>query len=414
FLGSDYNANPFIQSATRRHDVYVMHWERSSTPGSLTNDGRFWAISSGHNVDQEIVDKVRPRGGRLQYVQPVWGQYAAVFGSNNSSQVFAWNTTPALEAVHWASTHEYVVISNRPLLAAFYLATLEDSGEPTLSTDYLPEYLFYGYSVTGQTPFRGVHTLSVNSALSIIKGTVAIIPRPSGLESSLSTEHTLDEGAEALAAALKHSMDRTEYQIADRPLQLRLSGGKDSRLLLGLLRGRDIDYRAVTFGNLNDVDVKLASRLCELVGRDGEVRAPRPAYGDSIPARIASTLRESGGMPASEPHTAQYQGADPQVKGEAIMMGQWPLYKGGMARRLRMTREQVDQKLKEQGGNLVNNESRVLFDSHLLKWSDELVLNHEIEKLYLFAREFRSGRYLHAHIDQYSSSSMIAYPIPNP
>src|SRR5699024_11105473 len=42
---------------------------------------------------------------------------------------------------------------------------------------------------------------------------------------------------------------------------------------------------------------------------------------------------------------------------------------------------------------------------------DELLINREIEKLYLFAREFRSGRYLHAHIAQYSGSSMIAYPI---
>lgn len=411
FLGSDYERDPVMQPATKRQDVHVLIWNRKNSAPSLASNGKYWAISSGHQVASKLIDNVRPLGNSLVYSQPVWGNYATVWGVHDKSHIYAWNTSPALESVHWGSTSDYIVMSNRPLLAAFYLAHAQANGSPGLSPDYLPEYLYYGYSITGQTPFKDVRTLSVNSALFIHDGAVSLTPIPNGLNSSLGHDHTLDEGAQALASALTSAMDRTEDDLAGRPLQLRLSGGKDSRLLLALLRGRNLTYRVVTFGKPEDVDVKLASSLCKMAGVSGEVRSPRPAHGEFISDRITSTLRESGGMPASEPHTAQYRGADPEKPREAIMLGQWPLYKGGMARNLAASPTTIHRVLREQGSPLVSPSVRQIFDTHLLGWAEQLSITEDIEKLYLFAREFRSGRYLHAHISQYAASSLIAYPI---
>src|SRR5699024_3170456 len=192
-----------------------------------------------------------------------------------------------------------------------------------------------------------------------------------------------DEGVDALVSALSNAMDRTEKEIAGRSVQLRMSGGKDSRLLLALLRNRDIDFRSVTFGNETSADVMLASHLHELAGAENEMGSPRPADGETIVERIAVTVRQSGGIPASEPHTAQYRGADPEKPHEAIMLGQWPLYKGGMATRLGLSTSEVNHVLKWQGGNVLRRNVRVAYDEYLIKWSDQLVLADNLEKLYL-------------------------------
>lgn len=411
FLGSDYSTSRSIEAANAGSDVHVLHWQRKLLQGSFRRSGNYWAISAGHQVSDELLNSVRPRGGTLEYVSPVWGHYSTVFGTSTPSQVFAWNTTPALEAVHWAATEDYVLVSNRPLLVALFLSVLTNQSSPELSTDYLAEYLLYGYSLSGRTPFKNVHTLSVNSALAITNGNVRITDVPKGMKSDLRPDHTLNEGVEALYTALTNAMDRTEKEISGRPVQLRLSGGKDSRLLLALLRERKVDLRTVTFGGEASVDVRLASRLNEMAGIRGEMRSPRPTAGDTIVERIEQTIHESGGLPASQAHTAQYRGSDPEKPHEAIMMGQWPLYKGGMATRTGLTTDEINHVLKWQGGNLLRREVRAPFDADLVDWSSKLTLSDDLEKLYLFAREFRSGRYLHAHINQYAGDSMIAYPL---
>ena len=411
YLGNDYEAVRNISSPRERPEIHVLHWNRCLKEESIKSEDNYWAMTAGHGVSEKLVKHVRPRGGSLQYAKPVWGHYAAIFGTHSRPQMFAWNTVPALEAIHWASTEDYIFVSNRPLLVAQCLSVLDRRGTPELSLDYLGEYLLYGYSISGRTPFKNVYTLSVNSALVITNGDIKIAHIPEGMCSELQPGHTLDEGVDALVSALSNAMDRTEKEIAGRSVQLRMSGGKDSRLLLALLRNRDIDFRSVTFGNETSADVMLASHLHELAGAENEMRSPRPADGETIVERIAVTVRQSGGIPASEPHTAQYRGADPEKPHEAIMLGQWPLYKGGMATRLGLSTSEVNHVLKWQGGNVLRRNVRVAYDEYLREWSDKLVLADNLEKLYLFAREFRSGRYLHAHINQYSGSSMIAYPL---
>lgn len=411
YLGPDYVPTPKIEVPTHRKDVHVLHWQRQQSEVAYSSKENLWAISGGHNVASRLVGSVRPVGGVLTYVRPVWGQYAAIVGTQNRSQIFAWNTTPALEAIHWGATADYIVISNRQILVGLNLAATKAALRPELSMEFLEEYLLYGYSLTGQTPFKGVQTLSVNSSLKVVEGEVELTQMPPGLASDLEVEHSVEEGAEALAAALKGAMGRTEEQLEGRPLQLRLSGGKDSRVLLALLRDRPIDFRIVTFGVPANPDVKLAAYLAELVGIQGEVRAPRPADGASVASRLKTTIRESGGIPPSEAHTAQYRGADPERPREAIMLGQWPLYKGGLARRMRSSSEEITRTLLRQGGTLVRQKVRTKFDEKLLEWARGPALNHELEKLYIFAREFRSGRYLQAHVEQFSGHAMLAYPV---
>lgn len=408
-LGPDYEPEPSIGEPVT-DQAAVLSWRRRGDAELPLAQGDHWSVTAGSAVDAALRGSVRRRGGRLVYDTPVWGQYAAVWGERYADRVTAWNTVPALEAIHWGEAAGYVFLSNRPLLVA--LAAVSGARSAVqLSTDYVTEYLLYGYSVSGQTPFAGVRTIPVNRALQVHRGRAGLVDLPTGLEGPLPVDHTAEEGAEALAGALSSAMDRTLRGLDGRPLQLRMSGGKDSRLLLGLLREQEVDVQAVTFGRSTDPDVRLAQWLTEGTGTAHEYRLPELARAETLSGQVASTIAASGGIPASEPHTSRYLAAEPQRPGEAIMLGQWPLTKGGMAKRVRYPAGAVWEMLRKQGGALVDQAAREEADAWLYQWFTDVPAVNELEKLYLFAREFRSGRYLHAHIAHYSGEAQIAYPI---
>ena len=124
------------------------------------------------------------RGGEIVYTNPVWGSYTAIWGERYRDRVTLWNTIPALEAVHYTETEDYVFASNRPLLAAVARAEGESSSV-ALETDFLDQYLMFGFNLDAVSPFEGVSTIAVDEALAIEGGEVKIISRPAGLIASL-------------------------------------------------------------------------------------------------------------------------------------------------------------------------------------------------------------------------------------
>jgi hypothetical protein len=333
-----------------------------------------------------------------------------VLGEKYSDRITAWNTSPALEGIHYAESPDFVFVTNRPVLAALGLSW-GNLDAIQLSSDYLSEYLLYGYSITGQTPFVNVRTIEADQALMSVGGVVSFGDLPSGLDSALPAQHSLEEGAEALAAALEASMERTARQLDGRPLQLRLSGGKDSRLLLGLLRGYNLNVRAITYGVDSDDEVRLAARLAAMGGIDHETSSPPLSSGDDSYQQASRTTFECGGLPPSEPHLVRNVGSAPNQADEAILLGQWPLTKGGMAKVLKYPPGRILATVLKQGAPIVTTDLRLRYDDFLRSWFGSVHAANGLEKLYLFARQFRSGRYLHSHISHYSRDALIAYPI---
>ena len=411
FLGPAYGI-PTVRSASANSTAFVSVWDR--TNDNLQENyyvfGDRWVATAGQQVAEKIHKNVVPSGGSLRYRHPVWGTYACIVGERYTDRVSAWCTTPALESIHYGSNNEYVFISNRPLIVSLALG-FGRASDVQLSDDYLAEYLAYGYSISGITPFSGVHTVPANKALSVVKGAVDIVLAPAGLASGLEPDHTSEEAAEALATALINAMARTAAEVKDRPLQLRLSGGKDSRLLMGLLRNHELNTKAVTYGVPTDGDVQYASKLASIVGMPHWVGAPLPATGVGTEEQTLRTIMECGGIPPSEPHLVTSAGSNPEHLNDAIMLGQWPLFKGGMAKVVRYPRGGIEKTLQKQIAPFLTTEVRQLHERYLRSWFDEVYASSELEKLYLFAREFRSGKYLHSHIVHYARDAMIAYPI---
>ncbi|MFJ2351664.1 hypothetical protein [Glutamicibacter sp. NPDC087673] len=397
-----------LHSSASRYGTFAM--SRTEDESLFVSKGDFWTISSDPSSSHNVHSNLRLIGGSLEYQQPVWGTYSAVFGDRYINRLFAWNTTPALEPIHYSSKFGFHFISNRPILIALALAQVSGRGV-ALSYSYLLEYLNYGYSLAGNTPFEDVLCLPINKTLKIKDGRLSLTEFPRGLVPDFSFDHDLNEGGEALANALLESTTDAVDALKDPRVQLRLSGGKDSRMLLGALKRTNANVRAVTYGTNSDLETHLASTLASMSGIKHFIGRPSFVPGNTTKARVRNVLSDCLGIPPSEAHLSQYKGSAPEFPGEAISLGQWPLWKGGMAKLLRNTTEYVNLMLAKQSSGILLDAYQIEHDDFLSRWSKNVSASSELEKLYLFAREFRSGLYMQSHVNHYSQDAKLLYPI---
>ena len=409
-VGNHYESEPEIKHPGGGASASILVWKRTSEQNSVQVKKDWWAFTAGQDAAEEILQKVARRGKTLEYVEPVWGSYLSVFGERYVDCVTVWNTIPALETAHFAETDEFTFVSNRPLLAAMALVG-GDVSKIELSDSYLNQYLLFGFNIDDTSPFQGVFTLNADTALQIRNGRKSIIPVPNGLKSSLPKFHSEVEGALALQNALTDAAARAFKDFKGDGVQLRMSGGKDSRLLLGMMRNLGLPVYGLTFGRPTDEETRVAQVLCREANVPLEITAPKSSPESTVAEKVDRTIVMSDGLPASEPHTSLYEGSSPRKPGDAITLGQWPLMKGGQAKKFRYNDETLYAALKRQSAWIVGEELESWYDEFLDSWAEDTPVNAGIEYLYLFARNFRSGRWLQAHINLYDRDAYIAYPI---
>src|SRR5699024_2346936 len=86
-----------------------------------------WAFATSPLHSAALIEAVSTHAGDIRYDQPVWGSYAAIMGDKNTNRVFAWNTVPALEAIHYGQDEHFTYISNRPLFVALAMSDGDSS-----------------------------------------------------------------------------------------------------------------------------------------------------------------------------------------------------------------------------------------------------------------------------------------------
>lgn len=409
-VGNHYESEPEIKHPGGGASASILVWKRTAEQNSVQTKKDWWAFTAGQDASEEILQKVARRGAALEYVEPVWGSYLSIFGERYVDCVTVWNTIPALETAHFAETDEFTFVSNRPLFVAMALAG-GDVSKIELSESYLNQYLLFGFNIDDTSPFQGVSTLNADTALQIRNGRKSIIPVPNGLKSSLPKFHSEVEGALALQNALTDAATRAFKDFKGDGVQLRMSGGKDSRLLLGMMRDLRVPVYGLTFGRPTDEETRVAQLLCREANIPLEITAPKSSPESTVAEKVDRTIVMSDGLPASEPHTSLYEGSSPRKPGDAITLGQWPLMKGGQAKKFSYSDETLYAALKRQSAWIVGEELESWYDEFLDSWTEDTPVNAGIEYLYLFARNFRSGRWLQAHINLYERDAYIAYPI---
>ncbi|MBO1530418.1 hypothetical protein J3492_04220 [Psychrobacter sp. F1192] len=387
-------------------------WDRIDPSSSIyksKKDGT-WVVSSGINVSKSISENVVRRGGEVYYVEPVWGHYTVVRAEMYLSQFQAWNTVPAVEAIHYAQDESFIYISNRPLPIA--LAISRGSIDSIkMNQDFLSEYLAFGYSLTGNTIYEGVKILPADKMLNVKNGSISLQNKPSGMHSNLPLKRSQSEGAYYLKDALENSMKRSIDNMRGDKVQLRMSGGKDSRLCALLAKPYSQKFYSVNFGDLKEMETKLSVVISSYLNMPIEVTSPELMPGSSIRHKVQNQILMSDGILPSEPHTSIYLGSNPKTKNESIMLGQWPLFKGGYANSMRNSENSLKSKLISIIFPILNSVEQSKFEDLLLGWFENQESSSNLEKLYLFSRLFRSGRWMQGSFALYSRDADVLLPI---
>jgi hypothetical protein len=252
--------------------------------------------------------------------------------------VYAQTTITRVDPVYVAEVPGAVILSDRAMWAAWTANRLDDH-DPLLACALLNQ----GFPLGSVTPFRGVSALPRSTTLHILNGTLtrgttptdprfphptpapapAPVPAPADLTrrqgdpapsvgpapTSSAGRHTDSSDpprdsaghfryaarAADVAAALVEAV--APLREAGRPVELSLTGGKDSRLVAAALVKAGVPVQARTHGFPDHPDVVIATQVAERLGIDYEVREPAaPGQEIDVLGRIRATVLVADGM----------------------------------------------------------------------------------------------------------------------
>lgn len=413
YLGSRYSRKPEIVRGLGVGGTTAVVWQTEAQQGKpcfAQKKGR-WALATNPLHSGPLIDSISTHAGDIRYESPVWGSYAAITGDKSTNRVFAWNTVPTLEAIHYGQDDEFTYISNRPLFIALAMSD-GNSSLVSLEEKYAYEYLNFGYSISGVTPFRGVRTLAPRSSLRVTGGAIHIGPAPRQVEISLEErENRWFTGANELSSAFLNATERALERRGTDHIQLRLSGGLGSRIILGLFRERsDVNITAVTQGEATSEEVMVAAQLADVAGVKHMAVIPGANDPNSFVGSMLKSIADSQGFIPSEALVAPYQNASPIEVGENLVAGQWPLFKGVMDKTNAKSLDYVYERFSRTNAKILRPELNQYSFGVFENWMASVPAKTNLELLYMHGRDLRSSRYLQAHVVQADADSQVMYP----
>jgi asparagine synthase (glutamine-hydrolysing) len=207
----------------------------------------------------------RAPGGRAAVLH--WGD-ADSPGRSHAGTIWADGATvhartglTRVDPVYLAEVADAVLVSDRACWAAAVTGRLADP-DPAM----IGAFLSLGYPVGAATPFSGVRALGSDTALRLADGQLAVgRARPRKEQPA---------GADGVAGALTEAV--RPLGGADAPVELSLTGGKDSRLVAAALAAARVPFRARTHGFAGHPDVVVAGLIAGQLGVAHTVTQPRP------------------------------------------------------------------------------------------------------------------------------------------
>ena len=287
--------------------------------------GVAWRAADGRAA---IIQWPGPAGGAARpdgrsHAGTIWaetgGESAVVCGRTSITRV---------DPVYTAASTGAAVLSDRASWAAAVTGRLGDT-----DSDLLCALLNPGYPLGGTTPFEGVRALGSAASVRVTSGTVS--------RGAVRAAVPEGGGAKTVAAALVAAVEPLRPEGADaEPVELSLTGGKDSRIVAAALVAAGVPVRAHTHGFADHPDVVVAREIAGLLGIEHTARVPVvPGQQVDPLGRIRSTVLVSDGMLSAFENTGR---PDPRPSaavtagghgGELLRGGYAEVPAGGLARR---------------------------------------------------------------------------------
>ena len=228
-----------------------------------------WRAPDGRAVVLHWGDADSP--GR-SHAGTIWAESATVHARTGLTRV---------DPVYLAEVAGAVVVSDRACWAAAVTGRMGDP-DPAMAAAFLS----LGYPVGDATPFRGVRALGGDRTLRLAGGRLADRRLVGGHLAGAEDERLA--GADRVAEALTEAV--RPLGGTDAPVELSLTGGKDSRLVAAALAAARVPFRARTHGFDGHPDVVVAGLIADRLGVEHTVTRPRPP-GASEEADVLRRLR---------------------------------------------------------------------------------------------------------------------------
>jgi hypothetical protein len=214
-----------------------------------------------------------------------------------------------VDPVYLAAAPGAVLVSDRASWAAAVAGRLAEP-DPVM----VAAFLALGYPVGSATPFRGVRALGAQRQLTVTGGRAVV----TAVEGAGVGDGSYAAVATALVDAVRPLGERGV------PVELSLTGGKDSRLIAAALAAAQVPFRARTHGFASHPDVIVAAMIAGKLGVEHVVTEPRPAAPERAPdeadvlARLRSAVLVSDGMLSAFENVGR---PDPRVAAEPVQTG---------------------------------------------------------------------------------------------
>ncbi|WP_246090598.1 asparagine synthase-related protein [Nonomuraea deserti] len=210
--------------------------------------------------------------------------------------------------VFYAETPDLHVVGSRALLVHLAAQPVDRIEHDVLA---LQTMIRQGFFLSDETPYKGVTALRPNARLDVRDGrrTISETPLPEAAPpptSARAKRAAIGELAEALLATVAPLRDLSE------PVNLALTGGRDTRILAALLHAARVPFRVTTNGLDTHPDVIIARRIAARLKVEHTVIAPQQtAQKDAVLvehplSRAWETLRTCEGMTSAYESIVSY------------------------------------------------------------------------------------------------------------
>jgi hypothetical protein len=283
----------------------LLHWGGPSGAGGPSGeDGAPIATPSGAGETGAGGGAVASRARTIWAESPTPG--------SGRAPVMAGTSVTRVDPVYVARVPGAVIVADRATWAAWTASRL-DAHNPL----HVAALLNPGFPLASATPFTGVSALTGSTTLHLLNGALTRLRTPAGAGALGPASGGGDgtgggdvlrgddvprghEGgglggaravAEGLVAAVAHLAD------AGQPVELSLTGGKDSRLIAAALVRAGVPVVARTHGFADHPDVVVAAEIARRLGIEHLVRTPAaPGQQVDVLGRIRATVLVADGM----------------------------------------------------------------------------------------------------------------------
>ena len=316
-----------------------------------------------------------------------------------------------VDPVYLARTGRAVVLSDRASWAAAVTGRI-GSPDPLLYAGLLGP----GYPLGAVTPFAGVQALAPGASGRATGGVFRQARRPPLSEPGAGGQ----EGAQRLAAALVEAV--APLRDAVQPVELSLTGGKDSRLIAAALAEAKVPTRARTYGFADHPDVVVAAQVARELGLDHEVAEPKISQDAGatvqevdVLARLRAGVLVADGMLSAfenvgrpDPDPAEAAIAIGGHGGELLRGGYAKIIAGSAARRAAASAEMF-RRLTMRRVPLLRPRWRAGYVAGLTSWTAAVAARPgpALDDFYLVNR---AGRWSAAARQAYAIRSVLAQP----